>query len=61
MQQKGKIPKLNQRGEFKTWHFTSVLTPTHEIHADINWLTTNKIIEAGAQICWLKTVLKQRL
>ncbi len=27
----------NQRGEFKTWHFTSVLTPTSEITPVFTW------------------------
>ncbi len=58
---KRKNSQLNQCGEFKTWHFTSVLTPTHEIHADINWLATDKIIVADTQILRLKPVLKQRL
>jgi hypothetical protein len=49
MQQIGKIPKLNQLGEFKTWHFTRVLTLIHEIQADINWLATNKIIVTDAK------------
>jgi hypothetical protein len=49
MQQIGEIPKSNQRGEFKTLHFTSVLTQYHEIHADINWISTNKIIVVDAQ------------
>jgi hypothetical protein len=37
------LPKSNQCGDFRTWHFTSVLTPTREIHADIYWIATNNI------------------
>jgi hypothetical protein len=61
MQQKGKIPILNQRGEFKTWHFTSVLTQTHEIHAVINWPTTNKIIEVDAQNLLVKACIEAKV
>ena len=49
MPQKCKITKLNQRGEFKTWHFTSELMLTHEINADINRIATDNLIVADAQ------------
>ncbi len=61
MQQKGKNPKLNQRGEFKTWHFTSVLTLTHEIHACINWLAIYTIIVVDAQYLLVKTCSKAKV
>jgi hypothetical protein len=61
MLQKGNIPKSNQRGEYKTWHFTSVLTPTHEIHADINWLATNKKIVVDAQYLLVKACIKAKV
>jgi hypothetical protein len=38
------IPKLkswNKRGRYKTWRFNGVLTPTDQIHADINWIVNN--------------------
>ena len=43
-----KATKLNHRAQLKTWHFASVLTPTHEIRADIYWLATNNINAAHA-------------
>ncbi len=32
-----------QLEELKMWHFTSVLTPTHEIHADISCIAHDDI------------------
>jgi hypothetical protein len=51
--------------KFKTWHFqvTSVLIPTQEIHDDINWLPTNKIIImiADAKNLLAKTYFKAKV
>ncbi len=49
--------------KFKTWHFqvTSVLISTQEIHDDINWLATNKIIIADAQNLLVKTYIKAKV
>ncbi len=52
---------MNQHGEFKTWHFTSVLTTTHKIHADMIWLATNKIIVADAQNLLVKACIKAKV
>ena len=58
MPHKCKIPKFNQRGEFKTWHFTSELTPTHEIRADIDWIATNNTIIADTPNLHVKACIK---
>ncbi len=42
-------------------HFTSMLTPTHEIHADINWLASNKIIVADAQNLLVKACIRAKV
>ena len=55
------LPKSNQRGEFRTWHFTSVLTPTHEIHADINWIAHNNIDAVHPQNLLVKAQIRERV
>ena len=61
MPQKCKITKLNQRGEFKTWHFTSELMQTHEINSDINRIATDNLIVADAQNLLVKACINAKI
>ena len=55
------LPKFNQRGGFRTWQFTSVLTPTHEIYADINWIAHNSINALQPQNLLVKAQIRERV
>ena len=49
--------KLNQRGEYKTWLFTSTLTPTHQINAVIPWIATKNIAVVDPNIMLVKAAV----
>ena len=53
--------KLNQRGEYKTWLFTSTLTPTHQKYAVIPWIANNNIAEVGPHILLVKACIRQKV
>ncbi len=53
------IPKL--RARYKTWHFTSVLTPTDQIRADINRIVTNNTNVAHSHILLVKACIKEKV
>jgi hypothetical protein len=55
------LQKSNQSGEFRTWHFTSVLRPTHEIHADINWIAYYNIDAVHPQNLLVKAQIRERV
>jgi hypothetical protein len=44
-----------------TWHFTSVLTPTHQIHEDVSWITTNNIVVVQPHILLVKACIKEKV
>ena len=52
--------KLNQR-EYKTWLFTSTLTPTHQINVVIPWITTTNIAVVDPHILLVKACIRRKL
>jgi hypothetical protein len=44
-----------------TWHFTSVLTPTHQIHADVSWIAANNIVVAQPDILLVKACIREKI
>ena len=55
------IPKLNQRGRCKTWHFTSVLAPTPQIHEDLNCIASTNPNVGQPHICLVKALIKTKV
>jgi hypothetical protein len=53
--------KSNQRGEYKTWRFTSTLTPTDQINEDIHWIATNNIAAVDPHILLVKACIRQKV
>jgi hypothetical protein len=56
-----KLNLLNERGRYKTWHFTSVLTPTEQIRGDLNWIVTHNTNVAHPHISLVKACIKEKV
>ncbi len=52
---------MNERARHNTWHFTSVLIPTDQIRADINWIVTYNINVAHPHILLVKACIKEKV
>ena len=52
---------INARGVFRTWHFTSVLTPTHQIRADIDTIITNTPNVSHPYILLVKAYIREKV
>jgi hypothetical protein len=44
-----------------TWHFSRVLTPTHQIHADVSWIATHNIVVEQPHILLVKACIKKKV
>ena len=51
----------NQRGRFRTWHFTSEIAPDHQIRADIDYIATSNSDATYLHISLVKVYIRDKV